>query len=218
MSNSKYYDVVILGAGINGIITSIALSNLSLSIALIDKNKILSSIPKDRVFALSKKSQEILDKFNIWSNIKEFCPILDILIKDTDSLAFAHFDHKHISDNPMGYTVESEFLCKSFKKHIKKIDLYSQYTYKSVHTTCDLVNIELTDNTKLLTPLLICAEGKHSTLKNIFNIPSINYDYSQSSIICNVTHTNSHDNIAVEHFFPGGPFAVLLCMVNINLL
>ncbi|QGR02098.1 2-octaprenyl-3-methyl-6-methoxy-1,4-benzoquinol hydroxylase [Ehrlichia ruminantium] len=209
MNSRKYYDVVILGAGINGIITSIALSELSLSVALIDKNEILSSIPKDRVFALSKKSQEILDKFNIWSNVKKFCPILDILIKDGDSTTFAHFDHKCVSDNPMGYTIESEFLCKAFKKYLKKVDLYSQCTYKSVDINCDLVNLELTDNTKLSTPLLVCAEGKHSNLKNILNIPYIKYDYSQSCIVCNVTHTNNHNNIAVEHFFPTGPFAVL---------
>ncbi|UOD98793.1 FAD-dependent monooxygenase [Ehrlichia ruminantium] len=209
MNHSKYYDVVILGAGINGIITSIALHQLSLSVALIDKNEILLSIPNDRVFALSKKSQEILDKFNIWDNIKKFCPILDILIKDGNSSTFAHFGHNQVSDNPMGYTVETEFLCKALKKHLKKIDLYSQCTYKSLDITYDLVNIELINNTKLSTPLLICAEGKHSNLKKILNIPYISYDYSQSCIVCNVTHTNNHNNIAVEHFFPGGPFAIL---------
>ncbi|ABD44863.1 ubiquinone biosynthesis hydroxylase, UbiH/UbiF/VisC/COQ6 family protein [Ehrlichia chaffeensis str. Heartland] len=209
MNNSKYYDVVISGAGINGMITAIALSQLSISTALIDKNKILLSIPKDRVFALSRRSQEILDKFNIWNNIKEHCPILDILIKDEDSSIFTHYDHKSISDNPMGYIVESKFLCDAFKKHIKKINLYSECTYKSVNITNDLVRIELTDNTILLTSLLISAEGKNSTLRQIFDIPSINHDYSQSSIICNIKHTNHHNNLAIEHFFHGGPFAIL---------
>ncbi len=209
ISNSKYYDVVISGAGINGIITAIALNQLSVSIALIDKNKILSSIPKDRVFALSRKSQEILDKFNIWNNIKEHCPILDILIKDEDSSVFTHYDYKSVSDNPMGYIVESKFLCDAFKKHIKKINLYSECTYNSVNITNDLVRIELTNNTTLVTSLLISAEGKNSKLRQIFDIPSINHDYSQSSIICNVKHTNNHNNLAIEHFFHGGPFAIL---------
>ncbi|WDM85399.1 FAD-dependent monooxygenase [Ehrlichia sp. JZT12] len=208
MSN-KYYDVVISGAGINGILTAIILNQLSLSIALIDKNKILSSIPKDRVFALSRKSQEILDKFNIWNHIKESCPILDILIKDEDSPIFVHYNHKSVSDNPMGYIVESKFLCNAFKKHINKLDLYSECIYKSINTTDDLVRIELTDNTTLTTSLLISAEGKNSNLRKIFDIPSINYDYSQSSIICNVKHTNNHNNLAIEHFFHGGPVAIL---------
>ena len=207
--NSKYYDVVILGAGINGILTAIILNQLSISVVLIDKNKILSSIPKDRVFALSKKSQEILDKFNIWNHIKEVCPILDILIKDEDCPIFVHYNYKSVSDDPMGYIVESKFLCNAFKKHIKKLDLYTECTYKSINTTDDLVKIELTNNTTLVTSLLISAEGKNSSLREMFDIPSINYDYSQSSIICNVKHTNHHNNVAIEHFFSGGPFAIL---------
>ena len=209
MNNSKYYDVVISGAGTNGIITAIALNQLSISTALIDKNKILSSMPKDRVFALSGRSQEILDKFNIWDNIKEHCPMLDILIKDEDSSIFTHYDHKSISDKPMGYIVESKFLCDAFKKHIKKLNLYSECTYKSVNIENDIVKIELTDNTTLLTSLLISAEGKNSKLRQIFDVKSINYDYFQSSIICNVKHTNHHKNLAVEHFSSVGPLAIL---------
>ncbi|MGN7618863.1 MAG: FAD-dependent monooxygenase [Ehrlichia sp.] len=207
--NNKYYDVVISGAGINGILTAIVLNQLSISAALIDKNKILSSIPQDRVFALSRKSQEILDRFNIWNHIKEFCPILDILIKDGHSPTFVHYNYKTVSDNPMGYVVESKFIRNAFKKYINKLDLYSECTYKSIKNEGDLIKIELTNNTTLSTSLLISAEGKNSNLRKIFDIKCIEHDYFQSSIICNIKHTNNHGNLAVEHFFHGGPFAIL---------
>jgi 2-octaprenyl-6-methoxyphenol hydroxylase len=35
------------------------------------------------------------------------------------------------------------------------------------------------------------------------------YDYRQTGIVCAISHELPHENVALEHFLPSGPFAVL---------
>src|ERR1019366_6882774 len=40
-------------------------------------------------------------------------------------------------------------------------------------------------------------------------IPVTRFDYSQTGIVCAISHELPHHNLALEHFLPSGPFAVL---------
>ena len=41
------------------------------------------------------------------------------------------------------------------------------------------------------------------------NVPSYGWKYDQTAIVCTIAHTTPHNNVAVEHFLPGGPLATL---------
>jgi 2-octaprenyl-6-methoxyphenol hydroxylase len=57
--------------------------------------------------------------------------------------------------------------------------------------------------------LVIAAEGRDSPLREAAGIPVTRFDYSQTGIVCAISHTLPHNNLALEHFLPSGPFAVL---------
>lgn len=59
------------------------------------------------------------------------------------------------------------------------------------------------------TRLLIGADGARSRLRKRAGIRTISGAHRQSAIVAVVSHDMPHDGIAVQHFLPGGPFAVL---------
>ncbi|KJV69399.1 FAD-dependent monooxygenase [Candidatus Neoehrlichia procyonis] len=209
MNTNLHYSIIILGGGINGVIAGIGLAKKGLSTAIVDINSCLLSTVGNKVFALSKKSQEILQSINIWEDVKRFCPIYDILIHDSNSPVSIHYNNRTVCEDPMGYVVEGSYLFSILKKHLKNLDIYTSIAYKSVFVKENFVEIQFENEKVLRASLIVCAEGKNSKIRELLQIPTIKYDFKQSCIVCNITHENCHNNIAIEHFLPNGPLAIL---------
>ena len=67
----------------------------------------------------------------------------------------------------------------------------------------------LDNNQQLTAPLLLACDGRFSLLRNKFNIYTYQKNYHQTAIVFKINHTLSHQNIAFEKFFSGGPLAIL---------
>jgi 2-octaprenyl-6-methoxyphenol hydroxylase len=57
--------------------------------------------------------------------------------------------------------------------------------------------------------LLVAADGIRSRLRSLAGIKTVTWSYPQAAIVANVRHERPHNGVAVEHFLPGGPFAIL---------
>ncbi|CCF78468.1 2-polyprenyl-6-methoxyphenol hydroxylase FAD-dependent oxidoreductase [Wolbachia endosymbiont of Onchocerca ochengi] len=205
------YDIIISGGGLLGFIAAIGLSNNSVSVAVIEKSNLQHVINDNRVFAISQGSRKILEKLGIWQIIEsEAEPILDIFILDENSPVTVHYDHKIVSEEPMGYVISNTAIWDAINNNfLKKLNIYSPLSYKTIICDAGYVEVILDNDQKLISSLLICAEGKNSKLPELFSIPVMKFDYKQNSIVFNVKHELNHQNLAVERFFPGGPFAIL---------
>ncbi|MDR2831508.1 MAG: 2-octaprenyl-6-methoxyphenyl hydroxylase [Rickettsiales bacterium] len=205
------YDVIISGSGLLGLITAIGLSNDSVSVAVIEKNSLPRVIDDNRAFAISQGSKKILEKLGIWQFVEsEAEPILDICILDGNSLVTVHYDHKMVGEEPMGYVINNATIWNAINNNfLNKLNIYSPRSHKTITCDAGYVEVILDNNQKLISSLLICAEGKNSKLPELFSIPTVKFGYKQNSIVCNVKHKLHHQNLAVERFFPGGPFAIL---------
>ncbi|CCE77367.1 MULTISPECIES: 2-octaprenyl-6-methoxyphenyl hydroxylase [Wolbachia] len=205
------YDVIISGSGLIGLITAIGLSNDSISVAVIEKNSLPRAVDDNRAFAISQGSKKILEKLAIWKFLEsEAEPILDICILDGDSPFTVHYDHKMVGEEPMGYVIKSAIIWNAINNNfLHKLNIYSPRSYKTIACDEGYVEVTLDNDQKLISSLFICAEGKNSKLPELFSIPMIKFDYKQNSMVFNVKHELHHQNLAVERFFPGGPFAIL---------
>ncbi|WP_265042593.1 2-octaprenyl-6-methoxyphenyl hydroxylase [Wolbachia endosymbiont (group A) of Sphecodes monilicornis] len=202
------YDVIISGGGLLGLITAIGLSCDSVSVAVIEKNSLPRVVDDNRAFAISQGSKKILEKLGIWQFIEsEAEPILDICILDAVTV---HYNHKMVGEEPMGYVINNATIWNAINNNfLNKLNIYSPHSYKTIACDSGYVEVILDNNQELISSLLICAEGKNSKLPELFSIPTAKFDYKQSSIVFNVKHELHHQNLAVERFFPGGPFAIL---------
>ncbi|MDE5061074.1 MULTISPECIES: 2-octaprenyl-6-methoxyphenyl hydroxylase [Wolbachia] len=202
------YDVIISGGGLLGLITAISLSCDSVSIAVIEKNSLPRVVDDNRAFAISQGSKKILEKLGIWQFIEsEAEPILDICVLDAVTV---HYNHKMVGEEPMGYVINNATIWNAINNNfLNKLNIYSPHSYKTIACDSGYVEVILDNNQELISSLLICAEGKNSKLPELFSIPTVKFDYKQSSMVFNVKHELHHQNLAVERFFPGGPFAIL---------
>jgi 2-octaprenyl-6-methoxyphenol hydroxylase len=57
--------------------------------------------------------------------------------------------------------------------------------------------------------LLVAADGVRSQLRKQAGIRTVEWTYPQTAIVATVRHARPHNGVAVEHFLPGGPFAIL---------
>src|SRR5690606_22388028 len=57
--------------------------------------------------------------------------------------------------------------------------------------------------------LLVAADGVRSRLRGLAGIRTVSWTYPQTAIVATVRHERPHHGVAVEHFLPAGPFAIL---------
>ncbi|WP_346268845.1 2-octaprenyl-6-methoxyphenyl hydroxylase [Wolbachia endosymbiont of Howardula sp.] len=206
------YDVIISGGGLLGMITAIGLNKNNISVAVIEKNIVPRILSDDnRALAISQGSKKILDQLGIWHFLAHAAePILDISISDENNPFTLHYHHKIVSEEPMGYVINNLAIWNAINHCLlNTIQLYSPNSYKSIQYADGYVEVILDNHSKLISSLMICAEGKNSKLQTLYDIPSMQFIYKQSSIVFTVNHILHHENIAIEHFLSGGPFAML---------
>src|SRR5437588_64243 len=69
--------------------------------------------------------------------------------------------------------------------------------------------VRLADGAQLRTRLVAAADGQNSPLRRAAGIGTVEWRYRQTGIVTTVQHERPHRGIAVEHFLPAGPFAIL---------
>jgi 2-octaprenyl-6-methoxyphenol hydroxylase len=56
---------------------------------------------------------------------------------------------------------------------------------------------------------LIVCDGQNSKVRQYYFFNKIEKAYKQTALTFNITHEKNHENCAIEHFMPLGPFAIL---------
>src|SRR5690606_34217146 len=114
---------------------------------------------------------------------------------------------------PFGWIIENRLMRKALfengqrlKRHVRHL---APATIKKFIRDEFSAGVILKDGTKITAPLMVGADGRGSSVRGWLGIEASQADYRQSAIVCNVAHERDHENVAVEHFRPAGPFAVL---------
>ncbi|WP_342269594.1 FAD-dependent monooxygenase [Rickettsia endosymbiont of Orchestes rusci] len=112
---------------------------------------------------------------------------------------------------PLGYVVKNSEFKKALVTKIKEssfINLIDECEYKKVESNPDHCVITLDNNKKITCNLLIVCDGYHSKVRSYYFSEEVEASY-QTALTFNIKHEVKHDNCAMEHFLPLGPFALL---------
>jgi len=71
------------------------------------------------------------------------------------------------------------------------------------------VEVDLESGRRVRAGLLVAADGARSGLRQRAGIQTVGWDYGQSGMTLRVAHEKPHGGVAVQHFLPAGPFAIL---------
>jgi len=210
-------ELVVAGGGLNGMLLGIAVAEAGLKVAVVDRQDpatMLGEAFDGRASAIAYGSKLVLDGTGVWPAIAaEAEPIREIRVADDGSPLFLHYDHRDLGgDTPLGYIVENRVLRRALFERVRGLPsllLLAPQTVESVARDDAAAVASLGDGTRLSARLVAAADGKESPLRKAAGIRTVEWRYRQTGIVTTVAHERPHAGIAVEHFLPAGPFAIL---------
>ncbi len=219
-------DILIAGAGLNGLIAALVCGDVGLRTQIIERHSqeaMLNAGADGRASTIAATSFELLRNLGLAEDLLPYAqPIWEIRVTEADqfhgySPFFLHFSAKQLAKGqPFGYVVENTRLMQVFYQHAQAHpQIQIQHDVGVARMTLkDTDNLQMafvrTDDDKLYqTQLVIACDGRNSPLRKQAGIDAHEWDYHQHAIITAVFHEYDHGGIAIEQFMKGGPFAIL---------
>ena len=214
-------ELLVAGGGLNGMLLGIACASAGLSVAVVDRQDpatMQSEAFDGRTTAIAYGSKLVLDGVGLWPLVAgEAEPIREIRVADDNAPLFLHYDHRDLgpegSDhNPLGYIVENRVLRRALFARagdLPSLQILAPRRLGPVTADDSSAVATLADGTRLHTRLIAAADGKDSPLRQAAGIRTVEWRYKQTAIVTTVAHERPHAGIAIEHFLPAGPFAIL---------
>jgi len=212
----KTYDVAIVGGGLSGLSLACLLGGQGLRVACIDQADPKVKPQDLRTTAISYGSRKILERAGVWAHIKDACPIDDIQILDGNSPLLLEFLSDEVGGNSFGWIVDNHDLKCAMMQRLKVLKTVKHIAPAKVadfDIAEDNATVHLEKGTSITAALIVGADGRNSAVRKYmcenYDLRTRRWSYKQRAVICMAGHENPHNNIAVEHFWPEGPFAIL---------
>ena len=196
------YDFLIVGAGLIGSLTALALNKKKLKVLAIDGKNF---IPKDqRTLAVNANSKEFLEQLGIWSHLKtKPQQINKIIIKDyinTPPLILSN------DTEAMGNVINNSELLKIAHQKLNKLQILKS----NININLDSLSpkkVTKIHNKHYSFKKIVISIGKKVTVNETKK--SLTFNNGDYSYVGFFKHQNDHNNCAYEFFDKDGPLAVL---------
>ena len=214
-------ELLVAGGGLNGLLLGIAVAEAGLKVAVVDRQDPAAMLDErfdGRASAIAYGSKLVLEGTGVWPLVADEAePIREIRVADADSPLFLHYDHRDLATPgsdaaPLGYIVENRMLRRALferARALPSLRLIAPQTVEAVARDDAAAVATLGDGSRLSGRLVAAADGKDSPLRKAAGIRTVEWRYRQIGIVTTVAHERPHAGIAVEHFLPAGPFAIL---------
>lgn len=208
------YDCVIVGGGLAGLTLAVLMGKVGIHVAVIDAADPSRAMSGDeRTTAISYGSSKILHSAGIWDKLAvKGCPIRDIRILDGDSPVLLGFMSHEVNNKDFGTILLNADIRQALREAVDVLETVTLIAPASVQDFSvgeDHVSILLKNGETLQAKLAVGADGRNSFMREWLDIPCRRWSYGQRAVVCIVRHEHPHHNVAVEHFWPEGPFAIL---------
>lgn len=208
----KRVELAVVGGGLNGLTLGIACASAGLKVLVIDREDpatMMGAQFDGRTSAIAYGSMRVLDGIGVWPILAAKAEaIREIRVADNSAPLFLHYDHREIGDEPMGWIVENRDLRRALHDRARQLPNLVLIAPMQVQSGTDGV-ITLGNGNIVRAELIAAADGKNSPLREAAGIKSVTWSYPQIGIVATVRHAKPHRGVAVEHFLPAGPFAIL---------
>ena len=217
--NAQPHDITITGGGLVGASLACALAPLGFRVAVIEAVAAgASSQPSydDRTLALSQASCQILEGLDLWPDLAgRATAIRKVVVSELSRPGRVELDPGELGLESFGHVVEARAFGSAVMQKLNSLDnveIIRPATVKGIRTDEELVYLEIERqgrNEVVAARLAAAADGAHSTIRQLMEIPVCEKDYGQSAVICNITPEIAHEGRAFERMTPTGPFAIL---------
>jgi 2-octaprenylphenol hydroxylase len=221
MPDVEAFDIVIVGGGIVGLSLASELANSDFTVAIVERNK-LGLVTGDvdcRVSAINRFALKQFEKTGVFdSSLSErMCAFEKMFVWDQTGAGQIEFDSAEMGVPELGAIIENKVLQTMLLDVVQAADNITYFcpediveiNYKESDSEEAVSQILLSSGKKLITQLLVGADGVNSKVRATANIQQIKKSYQQQGLVCNVRTSESHQNTAWQCFMPSGPLAFL---------
>jgi 2-octaprenyl-6-methoxyphenol hydroxylase len=205
-------ELAVVGGGLNGLTLGIACAAAGLEVAVIDREDPATMLGErfdGRTSAIAYGSMRVLDGIGIWPLVAgQAEAIREIRVADNSAPLFLHYDHREIGDEPLGWIVENRDLRRALHARAGELPNLRLVAPMTVLSRAGGA-LTLANGDTVRAELVAAADGKNSPLREAAGIRAVKWSYPQIGIVATVRHAKPHRGVAVEHFLPAGPFAIL---------
>lgn len=221
--NRERFDVAIAGGSFVGLALALALTRADpgMRVVVVDRTPPeqagMASFD-GRATALSAASRQLLEALGVWEQIADKTqPIIDIDITDS-SLGtvvrprLLHFDTELRPGEPAAWMAENHILRSALVARAgacPRLSFLAPETVSGFVTGESGVTVRLASGREVAASLLVVADGRKSALRKAAKIKTVGWSYPQVGIVATVAHDKPHNGVAIQHFLPAGPFAIL---------
>ncbi|OUS05616.1 ubiquinone biosynthesis protein UbiH [Rhodobacterales bacterium 52_120_T64] len=217
MTQQAQFDIIIIGAGPAGLSFARSLSDTGLQIVLLERQaeSILENPPEDgRDIALTHSSEKIMRDLGMWDLIPEteIGTIRDAKVVNGKSPYALHFASENTDRDYLGHIIPNHIIRQAaymVVEDLPNVTIMTEAEVVEVETNSTAGKVTLKDGTEIGAPLVISADSRFSDTRRQMGISSSMTDFGRVVIVCEMEHTISHNDTAVECFHFDQTLAIL---------
>jgi 2-octaprenyl-6-methoxyphenol hydroxylase len=207
--------IIIAGGGAPGLSLGLALRQAlgqAVRVTIYDPG-FAHARPDGRAFAVSPAARSMLETLGVWAEIRPHAqPILGMKITDSRLEDPIRPDYLSFSgeDEPLGHMMEAEELTQVLRRRCDAAGVeLAPHSLTGFTVSDQAVTALRADGVADVGTLMVAADGARSRLRDEAGIVWMGRRYGQSGIVATIAHQRDHGDVAVQHFLPSGPFAIL---------
>ena len=219
LDQSPQFDVVIVGGGMVGLTLAVLLAKQGKVLAVVDHGTLPHSFDPSReydarVTAVSPGSKAIFEHVGAWSAMqdKRISPYQAMSVRDVEGEAKINFTCRDLGHPDIGYIVENTVIESSLYEALlrqENVHWKISVTVEKILLRDNCIEATLNNGQVLQAKLLVGADGCHSGVRKLAEIPYSERSYRQHGIVARVQTEYSHQDTAWQWFLGTGPLAFL---------
>lgn len=216
---ARVHDIAIIGAGLVGSVLALALARTpgaAFDVVLADGAPGPRTPDDIRAYAIAAGTRRMLDTLGVWALVEDAAqPVSGFDISDTrlaDAVRpiIASFEGEAADGEPFAHFVDGRELMRAVSRRLSEAGARIRWGQRLESLSVDAAAASLAfGDGPVRARLVVGADGARSAVRRAARIGRIGWPYGQSAIVTIIGHEVPHDGRAVQHFLPGGPFAML---------
>jgi 2-octaprenyl-3-methyl-6-methoxy-1,4-benzoquinol hydroxylase/2-octaprenylphenol hydroxylase len=213
------HDIVVVGAGMVGAATALAMARAGWRVALLEKQPLLAETPRGddidpRVSAISPASAGLLHTLGAWSMLDptRINDIRRMRVWHEHGSSELDLKAEQVGAPRLGYMVENIHLQSALLKALRNqasVRLVTGVSLSAIEQNADSVSVVTDCGQRITAALLVAADGRGSAVRRMLNMGQHSGDYQQRAIVAHVRTERPHQSIAWQRFLSTGPLAFL---------
>jgi 2-octaprenyl-6-methoxyphenol hydroxylase len=207
---------LVVGGGHAGLVLALALDQAGLSVTLIEAEPLadIRAAPFDgRALALMYGSKRVFEALGLWPALADIAePVWGVRVLDRGSGTELVYDALEVGRHPFSYGIENRALRQRLlmlAESRRGITFVAPARVERIERRRDAMLVTLDNRQQLASPLVIGADGRGSTVRELAGLGALRSHYRQTALTFAIRHGRPHDGRVREYLRAAGPLALL---------